>query len=712
MNSKTLKNDWRQAWHSFLLEWGPIANFVFKTATAALLALWIAFRIGLPTPYSAMITVVIVAQPYSGMVLEKSLYRLLGTLVGSLVTLLMVSLFAQQRELFLAAMALWIGICTIGATWFRNFQSYAFVLSGYTAVLIGFSAVLRPEDAIGIAIDRVSVVSLGILCAAFVSDGLFVHRLSAQLVALVRRRSITLYQTVEDALLRPATHEQANQRQLELMTSVFQFETSRSAAVMENPETRARSARLQRLNAQFMAVTSSLHGLERKLQRLGNQREQDTIAALQPLAQRLCAVLRIEGQFPRTAVQATLILPRLRQLRSQLPKQIALIRETLHTTTDGDHALHFNDAARILQQMLSELIGYTGTWAALRHTREVDARPAPRYRPSVDPQLALLNGLRAAAATALVSVFWIVTAWPSAIFAIVNTAVFSALFSASPSPRTALRGVLRGFGFGFVAASVCGLWVLPQVSGFPLLAVGLLPFLLPGLVWLTRPQTAGMGIGYLIMLVVSVAPTNVMHYDAAALVNNGLAQMLGVAAAVFAFSILVPDHYLRGHARVRQRLRGELRRLCSSPLRGLRHHFDSATRDLLQQQRQPPDPALVAATLACLELGHGLLCLRRAMTSAQRSASARVAGQAALKAIETLLESPLQLQRQHALDELEISLAKLRNHRPTDPAAQATQERLRQILQRLTDLLRDDDTLLTLFPAQPQHLPRDASHAT
>jgi len=66
-------------------------------------------HLNLDQPYWALLTVFIVSQPLqSGQVLAKSLYRIIGTVIGAGVALLFVALFAQERVLFLGALALWI----------------------------------------------------------------------------------------------------------------------------------------------------------------------------------------------------------------------------------------------------------------------------------------------------------------------------------------------------------------------------------------------------------------------------------------------------------------------------------------------------------------------------------------------------------------------------------------------------------------------------
>jgi uncharacterized membrane protein YccC len=115
--------------------------FVLKTLLAAFLALWIAFRLGFDSPRSAMMTVFIVALPSSGMALEKSIYRLLGTLVGCAAALTLIALFPQQAMLLFIALAFWVALCTAGSALMRNARSYGFVLAGYTACMIAVPAI-------------------------------------------------------------------------------------------------------------------------------------------------------------------------------------------------------------------------------------------------------------------------------------------------------------------------------------------------------------------------------------------------------------------------------------------------------------------------------------------------------------------------------------------------------------------------------------------
>jgi uncharacterized membrane protein YccC len=120
----------------------------------------------LDDPKWAAITVWVVAQGNRGMSLSKSQYRILGTAMGAVVAVTLIALFAQTPELFVLALATWIGVCTGVAALLRNFRAYAAVLAGYTAAIIAVDAVVAPSHTFDIAVARFLYIVLGILVEA------------------------------------------------------------------------------------------------------------------------------------------------------------------------------------------------------------------------------------------------------------------------------------------------------------------------------------------------------------------------------------------------------------------------------------------------------------------------------------------------------------------------------------------------------------------
>src|SRR5262249_34013273 len=160
--------------------------FALKTLAASLLALYIAFWAELDDPRWAFLTVFVVSQPDSGLVLAKGFYRMLGTIAGLLVSIALVFGLAQYGELFVAALSAWIGLCNFAARAFRNFASYGFQLAGYTVAIVGIPAALDPARAYTLVVARFTEIALGIACAALVSRLVLVRELSPRLVERVR----------------------------------------------------------------------------------------------------------------------------------------------------------------------------------------------------------------------------------------------------------------------------------------------------------------------------------------------------------------------------------------------------------------------------------------------------------------------------------------------------------------------------------------------
>ena len=70
--------------------------FASKTFIAGMLALYIAFELNLSYPIWAIGTVFVTANPYSGMLASKSIYRLLGTLFGAIFALAVTSHYYSE----------------------------------------------------------------------------------------------------------------------------------------------------------------------------------------------------------------------------------------------------------------------------------------------------------------------------------------------------------------------------------------------------------------------------------------------------------------------------------------------------------------------------------------------------------------------------------------------------------------------------------------
>ncbi|MGV8677713.1 FUSC family protein, partial [Pseudomonas aeruginosa] len=72
------------------------------------------------------------------------------------------SLIAQQPLPFFVALGLWLALCTAGGTLLRYTDSHAFVLSGFTAVIVAVLSIPDPENTFMLAVVRVTETLLGV----------------------------------------------------------------------------------------------------------------------------------------------------------------------------------------------------------------------------------------------------------------------------------------------------------------------------------------------------------------------------------------------------------------------------------------------------------------------------------------------------------------------------------------------------------------------
>nr|WP_254229223.1 FUSC family protein [Agrobacterium salinitolerans] len=147
--------------------------FSLKTFGAAMLAYLVALSFDLNRPYWAVATVYIVAHPLSGAISSKSVYRLLGTLIGGGATILMVPNLVNEPILLSGAIVVWVSACTFFSLLDRTPRSYVSLLAGYTVLLAGLPLVNTPANAFDIVVSRTEEIGLAIICASIVSHIVF-----------------------------------------------------------------------------------------------------------------------------------------------------------------------------------------------------------------------------------------------------------------------------------------------------------------------------------------------------------------------------------------------------------------------------------------------------------------------------------------------------------------------------------------------------------
>src|ERR1700722_1749457 len=208
--------------------------FSVANTGAVLAALYIAFARDLERPYWAMFSVFIVAQPISGAVRSKAVYRFFGTIVGASVAVFLIPPLVQSPVLLSLAISTWVAVCLYTSLLDRTPRSYAFFLAGYSAAIIGFSVVHSPQSVFDPAVSRVEEICLGIICGSVAHSVFFPKNIVTELHEKIAATIKGCANWIATALARPRRPEDLATEQklpqvvtaLHLLYTHVAFETS------------------------------------------------------------------------------------------------------------------------------------------------------------------------------------------------------------------------------------------------------------------------------------------------------------------------------------------------------------------------------------------------------------------------------------------------------------------------------------------------------
>lgn len=610
--------EWRRGFFDWARSDGVTWVYIFKVLIAAFLTLWLAMRLELPQPRTAMITVFIVMQPQSGQVFAKSFYRFLGTLAGSAMMVTLIALFAQNTELFLGSLAIWVGICSAGAARCRNFRAYGFVLAGYTAAMVGLPALAHPDGAFMAAVWRVLEISLGILCATVVSAAILPQTASAAMRNALYQRFGVFALFVTDGLRGRSKTESFEASNVRFIAEAVGLEGLRSVTVFEDPHMRRRNGRLSRLNSEFMGITTRFNALHQLLERLRGNGEEHVVAAIRPGLQDLAEVLDGFSGRALTSPDAARLATALASYKEGLPARVRSLRAIFQESEPSDaEQLDFHTAYELLYRFVDDLHGYAQTHASLadhRHERERWDEP---FTPQTNWWAAAASGIRASFILIVLGSYWVATAWPSGATMTLIAAATVGLSAATPNPKRMAFQMACGTFLGALIGFVEMFFIFPWIDGFPLLCVMLAPVIVLGSFLTSRPQYAGVGLGLLIFFSTGSVPDNLTIYNPYTFINDYIAMVMGMLVCVAAGAIILPPNSRWLWRRLEQDLRGQVVYAISGKLKGLASSFESRTRDLLHQAyglaagEPKVQKNLLRWMFVVLEVGHAIIELRK-----------------------------------------------------------------------------------------------------
>jgi uncharacterized membrane protein YccC len=579
----------------------PPLLFGLRLWVSVSLALYIAFWLELDNPFWAGASAAIVCQPQLGASLRKGWFRMIGTIVGAVVSVGLAACFAQDRILFLGSLALWVAICTFVATLLRNFGSYAAALSGYTAAIIagdllGATGGVDANAAFLLGVTRASEVCIGIACAGVVLAGTDLGGARRRLAVLVANLTVE----ITGGLAQTLSMADAPLERRGLVRRVIDLDPIIDQTIGESSQIRYHSPVLQMAVDGLFSALAGWHEFANHLVELPREEARQEAAIILKNVPR-------ELQPKPGASERWLVEPGTLQETSQIAAAV------LDILPVGAPSL------RLLADKAAEaFIGLTRAFDGL--VLLVDglkgpASPRGRKRLRVADWLpALVNAGRTLAVVGTVALFWIVTGWPGGSAAITFATIVAVLLAPRADQAYGAAIIFAvGIVLDLVLTAIVAFAVLPTLAKETFVAFSLVigTCLIPIGMLLSQarqPWQVGMFTGMTMIFVPLLQPTNPMNYDALVFYNTALAIVPAVTFAALSFRLLPP---LSPAFRARRLLSLTLRDLRRLAAGRPRTDWVGHVAERLAVMPGEATPQQRTQLLAALSVGSELIRLRR-----------------------------------------------------------------------------------------------------
>lgn len=486
--------------------------FATRIWLAMVLALGAGFWLQLDSASSAATCVAILAQPKRGQALSKALYRLVGTLIGAVASIVIVALFGQDRVMMLVSVSVWLGLCVFIAQYLQDTRAYGAMLSGYTVGIIALAQIDTPQDTFDAATARVAVIVLGIVAITFINDALASPSTWRTLLPTMTEAWGATRAFARESLEKG---DLGVSRTAALIRQIAPMRADASAIAGELDDGPFRAAGARSCMAALYAMAASIRTVAAATAHLRSR---------SPAVEEALAICRriAAGQDARALDEED------ERLRALVDDAIRDRDRPLDEIVVLQRALDFACAATFAQDGLKAL--------ADGHEPLRDAS-LPTHR---DFPVALRGALRVVIGFAVTAGIFVALGLPQASFALVQVASTAALSSVTPDPKKFANGVLIGMTLAATFAGIAQYGFLNGVQGFPMLAIAMAPVIYLGCFLSLNQKTFGIGFILIVFFPVLLSPSNPQSYDAQTFLLNAFLVLVSAVILSVVVRLVLP----------------------------------------------------------------------------------------------------------------------------------------------------------------------------
>ncbi|EXE59327.1 fusaric acid resistance family protein [Acinetobacter sp. 1542444] len=506
--------------------------FALKTFIAGMLALFVSFELDLINPMWSIGTVLIIANPYSGMVSSKCVYRVVGTIGGAVIALTLTPHLINTPWIFTVVLSLWVGFALYVSLLDRTPRSYAFMLAGYSTAMIVFNAItyIDQYNIFDIALARVIEISIGVISSAVVSATI----LPMHIGSAIKQRVIKTLKDTEN-LFANLLNTDSQQNNTQLLAAITRDTTDIHALAVhlsyEKGELHGMTKPLQEMLHQISMVVANLVALSERIKQLKELRFIETHAEkLQQLSAHVVQFLE----------QKDLIIDEnILQLPDEFESDFASLMESASTHQQVLVAAMKMDVRHFISNVLAVKV----LWQRIQQgNKEIpdNITPMTTKYPSLhrDHGVAIRGGISAVLITFIVTGVWIVSGWKAGFMMAQMGAVTACILTALDNPVPVLRIFIWGSIASAVLVFVYAFGIFPHVTTFWELGLVLLPMFLFAVSMMANQMLMPVGMVLGINTMMGLNLHNAYSMDAVSYLDSSFAMILGVLVSLIVIDVV------------------------------------------------------------------------------------------------------------------------------------------------------------------------------
>ncbi len=500
--------------------------FAIKTFIAGILALYIAFILNLAYPIWAIGTVFVIANPYAGMVTSKSVYRVLGTLLGAVVSIIVTPIFINTPWIFSAVLATGVGFCLYISLLDRTPRSYVFMLAGYTTVIISFNIVYNIDTAslFDMAVGRVLEISIGVICSAIVTATIFPMHIGPAVAARVGKTLKDTQQIFNQILIERDEKSNYGQVLSHLTRDIADIHVMAIHLNYEKSTLQGMTKPLQEMLNQISLLISNLVAMSERMKQL-DQIDVTYRITLQHLYSEISAFLEQEQQIDEQRLNA---LPTHFDATFELMSKQAMPAQQVILASLKMDIRHFIQNIRAIRVI----------WQRIQHgdsSLPESVTPITTSYPNLhrDHGVALRGGISACLVVFISSGLWILSGWKAGFMFAEMAAISACILTAMDNPVPALKMFIRGNIYAAFVVFIYAFGIFPHVTAFWQLVVVLAPFIIYCLLLFPHPPLTGLALPLLMGVVMGLNFQNRYVLDQVFFFDVTIATIMGPILAVY-----------------------------------------------------------------------------------------------------------------------------------------------------------------------------------